>query len=173
MIIQIPTYDHIDQIIQLNNKYLINHLTEAQKQNGFIRIEYDRDDLQQIIANKEIVIATNEEQVIGYYLIGKTSQNKGLDYQFKKVKEIFKETNYIDKVGYGAQAIIETEYRGKDLLGNMLNKLIESLNNKYDILFSSVTKINGNALKAHSKSGYKVLDEDDTKYYIGLFLNEL
>lgn len=171
MTIQFPTYDHIDQIRQLNSKYLITHLNEVQRQNGFIRIEYDRDDLLRIIANKEIVIATNEEKVIGYYLIGRTSQSKRLNYQREKVNELFNQSE--SKVGYGAQTIIEREYRGQNLLSSMLPKLVELLNNKYYVLFSSVTKTNDNALKAHSKSGYKLIDEDDTKYYIALFLNEL
>ena len=93
-VIQIPTYEHIDQIRQLNSKYLITHLTDAQKQNGFIRIEYDRDDLQQIIENKEIVIATNGEQVIGYYLIGRKSGKAALNYQRNKAKSLF-DTNEI------------------------------------------------------------------------------
>jgi len=38
------------------------------------------------------------------------------------------------------------------------------------MLFSSVTKINERALKAHSNSGYEVLSEDKEKYYVGLFL---
>ena len=49
MTIQIPTYDHIDQILALNSKYLINHLSDTEKLNGFIRIEYDREDIEKII----------------------------------------------------------------------------------------------------------------------------
>lgn len=52
----LPTFAHIDKIQQLSSKYQVNHLTPAQKQNGFIRIEYDREGLERIIANKEIII---------------------------------------------------------------------------------------------------------------------
>ena len=171
-LIQIPTYNHIDQILALNSKYLINHLSYSEKQNGFIRIKYDKEDLEKIITHKEIVIALDNDKIIGYYLIGRKSENIKLNYQLKKVREIFKHSHLIEKAGYGAQAIIESKYRGQNLLNLMLYELIELLENKYNILFSSVTKINDNALKAHSKSGYKVLDEDESKYYIGLNINE-
>lgn len=173
MLIQAPTYEHIGQILALNNRYLLSRLTDEQKQKGFIRVEYNEEDIRRIIDNQEIVIALNDKSIVGYYLIGRTSQNNGLAYQLEKVTEIIKEPCLIDKVGYGAQAIIETEYRGQNVLNLMLNGLIELLDNKYNILFSSVTKINGNALKAHTKGGYKLLDEDDTKYYVGLFIGEL
>lgn len=171
--IQVPTYTHIDKILALNRKYLLTHLSNQEKENSFIRIEYSKDDIKRIIDHREIVVALNDNVVIGYYLIGRKSQNPALAYQLKKVIEIFKEPNTADKVGYGAQAILEKNYRGGELLNRMLKKLIQELNNIYTVLFSSVTKINQGALKAHSKGGYKILDEDDTKYYVGLFIDNL
>ena len=173
MDIQLPVYEHIDQILALNYKYLLSHLTDEQRQNGFVRVEYNKDDIKRIIDNREMVIALDDKTIIGYYLIGKTSLNNGLNYQLEKVTEVFKEPFLVDKVGYGAQAIIETAYRGQNVLNLMLDSLIALLGNRYNVLFSSVTKINGNALKAHTKGGYKLLDEDDTKYYVGLFIDEL
>ena len=56
MYIQLPTYEYIDQILILNRKYLITQLPDNQKQNGFIRIAYTRDNLRKIITAGEIVI---------------------------------------------------------------------------------------------------------------------
>jgi len=170
IIIRAAQLSDVDDLIRLNNKYLLNHLTEEQKQKGFVRVEYEREYLQQIITNKEIVVALDYDLVIGYYLIGRTSNNDRLVYQREKLLLIFNDEKKIEKIGYGAQAVIEKEYRGNNLLQLMLNELIKQLNGKYEILFSSVTKINNSALKAHTAGGYKVLAEDDDKFYVGLKL---
>lgn len=168
MTIQFPTYDHIDQIRQLNSKYLITHLTDAQKQSGFIRIEYDRDDLQQIIANKEIVIATNGENVIGYYLIGRKSGKAALDYQKNKAKSLF-DTNEIpfDKIGYGCQVCIDEAYRNNGLFAQMLNALSNATKAKYSYLLCSVSDDNIVSLKTHTTNGWQLLESFETaKFFI-------
>jgi GNAT superfamily N-acetyltransferase len=168
MTIQIPKYDHIDQIRQLNSKYLITHLTNAQRQNGFIRIVYDRDDLQQIIANKEIVIATSGEKVIAYYLIGKRSGKAALDYQKNKANSLF-DTNEIpfDQIGYGCQVCIDVAYRNNGLFGQMLNALFNIAKAKYTHLLCSVSDDNIVSLKTHETNGWQLIDSfESTKFFI-------
>lgn len=166
-------YEHIDGILALNRKYLITYLPTEEKRHGFVRVEYTYDDIKQIIDQKEVIIALNENTIIGYYLIGRKSRSKRLEYQAKKVAEIFKDADTIDQIGYGAQAIIEKEFRGGDLLNMMLLELIKALDHKYTFLFSSVTKINESAFRAHAKGGYEILSEDESKYYVGLSINKL
>ena len=103
-LIQLPTYDHIEQIRSLNNRNLFENLTDAQKQNGFVRIAYDRNGLQQIIGNQEMVIATKNDEVVGYYLIGRKSGNAALDYQRNKAISLF-DTHQMpfNSIGYGCQ----------------------------------------------------------------------
>ena len=168
MTIQIPTYNHIDQIRQLNSKYLITHLTDTQRQNGFIRIEYDRDDLQQIIAKKEIVIATNGEKVIGYYLIGRKSGKAALDYQKNKANSLY-DTNEIAfaKIGYGCQVCIDEAYRNNGLFGQMLNTLTNQVKDKYTHLLCSVSDDNIVSMKTHETNGWQLLDSfETTKFFI-------
>lgn len=168
MTIQFPTYDHIDQIRQLNSKYLITHLTEAQKQKGFIRIEYDRDDLQHIIANKEIVIATYGVKVIGYYLIGRKSGKAALDYQRNKANSLFDTIEIpFANIGYGCQVCIEEAYRNNELFLQMLNTLSNSAKDKYTHLLCSVSEDNIVSMKTHTANGWKLIDTfETTKYFI-------
>ena len=166
--IQLPTHDHIDQIRQLNNKYLINHLTDAQKQNGFIRIEYSRDDLMAIIDHQEIVVAVEDDTVVGYYLIGKRSNTPLLDYQKNKALSLF-DTNAIafDKVGYGCQVCIDKAYRNNGLFKSMLEGLVNVVADKYSYLLCSVSDDNDVSLNAHTTNGWKLIDDlETTNYYI-------
>lgn len=172
--IQIPTYENIDQIRQLSGKYLIVNLTETQKKNGFIRIEYDRNDLKQIIENKEIVVATNGEKIIGYYLIGRKSDKDALDYQKNKANNLF-DTNEIPfaKIGYGCQVCIDEEYRNNGFFAQMLNALSNTVKDKYTHLLCSISNNNVVSMETHAKNGWQFIDEFEiTNFYIYSIINK-
>jgi hypothetical protein len=48
-------------VYTLNTKYLFNKISNEQRQNGFIRIEYPAADLRKIIVIKEIVITVEDK----------------------------------------------------------------------------------------------------------------
>jgi len=164
MTIQVPTYDHIEEIRELNNKYLITNLTEKEKQNGFLRIEYDQKDLQLIIANEEIIIATNEDKVIGYYLIGRKSGKVALDSQ-KNIATRLLETYNIpfEQIGYGAQRCVNENYRGNGISYQMLSKLCQVVKFKYPILLGFVSIENVVSLKTNLHDGWK---QYESNFYI-------
>jgi hypothetical protein len=102
-----PTSENIDKIRSLNNKYLVSRLEEKEKHSGFIRIGYSSEHVQKIIDSKEIVIASDDNKVIGYYLIGRKSDNAALDYQMDKCLTI--DSISSDKIGYGCQVCIDCQ----------------------------------------------------------------
>jgi len=159
-IIKLPTYDHIDQIRSLNNRNLFENLTDTQRQNGFVRIAYDRDGLQQIITNNEMVIATVNNEVVGYYLIGRKSGNAALDYQRNKAISLF-DTHQIpfDSIGYGCQVCIEEVYRNNGLFGQMLTALNNLVKNKYSYLLCSISADNINSKAKHIANGWHAIDD--------------
>ena len=160
MDIHLPTYEYIDQILILNRKYLITQLPDNQKQNGFIRIAYTRDDLAKIIAAREMVIATEQNRVIGYYLIGRKSGDPALDYQKNKARSLF-DTHQIpfDKIGYGCQVCIEERYRNNGFFGQMLQALTQMVKTKYSHLLCSVSDDNAVSLQVHINNGWKLIGE--------------
>lgn len=162
-----PTFDNINQIITLNKKYLIGGLTEEQKHKGFIRIEYDKDDLQQIVTNKEIVIATYKEKVIGYYLIGRKSGSAALNYQKSKAVSLFAANEIpFDNIGYGCQVCIDEAFRNNGLFGQMLNALTKLVRNKYSHLLCSVSNDNIVSLKTHTDNGWQTIDKIETTQFL-------
>jgi hypothetical protein len=154
-----PTYEHIDQIRSLNSKHLINHLTEAQKQNGFIKIEYNRDDLKQIIANKEIVIATNNNIVIGYYLIGNSASKTEHEIHRRLIKSLSNKFNVqIEKFGYGLQVVIDDKYRDFYTFKLMFKKLLDVNNSKYSYLIGYISDENEKSKRIHNLIGFNKVD---------------
>lgn len=168
MTIRQPNLDDMHQIMQLNSKYLLTNLTENKKQNGFIRISYDKDDLQKIISNKEIFVAVFNDKIVGYYLVGRKSGKAALDYQKNKAISLF-DTNGIsfDKIGYGCQVCIDSDYRQNGLFGQLLTALTNSVKDKYTNLLCSVSDDNIVSMKSHLKSGWQVIDEIEAiKFFI-------
>lgn len=158
--IQLPTYEHIDQIRNLNNRNLIENLTDAQRQNGFVRIAYDRNGLQQIIANNEMVIAIENDEVVGYYLIGKKSGNAALDYQRNKAISLFNTHQItLDKIGYGCQVCIEQAFRNNGLFGQMLTALNNRVRDKYSYLLCSISDDNINSRAKHLANGWQAIND--------------
>ena len=165
--IQIPTYDHIDQILVLNSKYLITHLNDTQKKSGFVRIEYTEEEIKKIIEHQEIVVAIDNNKVVGYYLVGRKSDSVALDYQKNKAINLFgSHTIQFDKIGYGCQVCIDYTHRNNGLSKNMLLKLVEILDNKYEYLLSIISKENTISLQNSTAIGWTALDSSENpKYY--------
>ena len=157
--IQIPTYDHIPQLLQLNQLYLVNHLTQVQQQGGSVRIAYASNEIKLIIDAKEIVVAFNGEIVVGYYLIGKKSNKDELHYQKKYTISLF-DTNQIqfNAIGYACQVCINENYRNQNLFKDMLTYLTCIVKHKYHYLLCSISKTNNVSLTTHLKNGWKVLN---------------
>ena len=168
MTIEIPTLEDIEQIRNLNQKYLITHLTDTEKQGGFIRIEYTESELKKIIEAKEIVVAKDENRVVGYYLIGRKSDSVALTYQHNKAREItWEKPITTDKIGYGCQVCIETNYRNNGLFADMLIDLTNLVKNKYSYLLCSVSDDNLVSYNSHINNGWILIDSmNKTKYLI-------
>jgi GNAT superfamily N-acetyltransferase len=170
----LPTTAHIPDIQALNSKYLISHLSDGEKQGGFVRVEYTADGLQQIINNKEMVAAMEQDKIIGYYLIGRKSSSAALDYQKNKALSLFDTHNIpFDKIGYGAQVCIDEAHRNNGLFSQMLAALIQAVQNKYTHLLCSVSDDNIVSLNAHINAGWKLIDQLETTQFFIYETNKL
>ena len=168
MTIEIPTLENIEQIRNLNQKYLITHLTDTEKQGGYIRIEYANNELKKIIEAKEIVVAKDENKIIGYYMIGRKSDSVALTYQHNKAIT-FANDNMLasTSIGFGCQVCIDKNYRNNGLFSMMLKNLITIIKNKYSFLLCSVSDDNAVSYNSHINNGWKLIDSiDTTKYFI-------
>ncbi len=72
------------------------------------------------------------------------------------------------RVGLGAQALVDKDYQGQGLRTELLQLLLKQLLGQYDYIFSTISKENPRAFKAHSKDGWKVVLEDEQVYSVFL-----
>ncbi len=167
-IVGIPKIEQIEQLITLNEKFLIDNLNPEQRDKGFIRIKYSREDFEKMVLAKEIVVGYNYDDVVAYYLIGRLSSSEMLDYQRKKTNDLVKNKNFVhEKIGYGCQVCIDKNFRHFGLFRNMLKLLSHSVQDKYDYLLCSISDNNVASLKAHTKNNWTYIDKNETtNFYI-------
>lgn len=165
--IKCPEVEHIEQLIILNSKYNYQHLSQEELVRGFIRIPYTYEQFQRLIEQKEITVALFNNQVVGYYLVGKHTQNPTLEYQIQKAKQI-ERIHQIDfeRIGYGCQVCIETEFRNMNLFADMLSILVMLVRYKYDILLCSISDYNPASLRAHQKNNWKFYDKENSTNFL-------
>ncbi|MFT4247791.1 MAG: hypothetical protein QM581_07100 [Pseudomonas sp.] len=156
----------IYNLISINHKWQ-RHLLNNNK-NGFLSASFDFPTFDTLINNGEIVVAYNDLILAGYYLINNYSQDGVLKIH-KQIVDSLKTKEVIphnSKVGLGAQALVDIEYQGTGLRSLMLNELTLALKNKFDFLFSTISKENPRAFKGHTKDGWIVVEEDENVYSV-------
>lgn len=161
-ILGFPQKEHLDKLVELNNKFLVDNLDPIQREHGFIRIKYSKEDFKRIVKAGEIVVAFNFDDIIAYYLIGKTATTDQIDYQKEMAKKISSLKNIpYNKIGYSCQVCISKDFRQLGLFINMLNMLSNSVKDKYSHLLCSISEKNIASLKAHTKNGWKFVEKTE------------
>lgn len=160
--------DDLEPLLKLHHKYLFHNLSEEQKKNGFIRVEYSRDEFRKMIRSQAVVIALKNEKLCGYYLVGKTSESLLLAYQRNEARSIADINGYeFSKIGYGCQICIDEPHRHQGLFALLLEALSKAVKNKFTVLLCSVSDNNTASMHSHMNNGWaKVNAIDNTSFFI-------
>jgi hypothetical protein len=151
--------DFSQAVVTLNQKYLLQNLPADKLSSGFIKIPYTLDQINKIVEMNEIIVARCSNQIIGYYLIGGSSNCDGLTYQkLAALHWAESEAISISKIAYGVQVCINEAYHNNGLFANMFQQLVKNVASKYEYLFCSVSDENSRSLKIHLKTGWQVFD---------------
>lgn len=169
--IRLATYSDLEAIQVLNQKWIFPSFTVIDKRNGFLLGEaYPKEDLQKIIAAKELAVACHEEKIVGYVI------NDNFSSQLEKNEKAIK--NLINicvlpphlKISKRTQVVIDKDYQRIGIPAAMLAFLLPYLRSKYDVLFSTVLNDNPKR-KAHEKAGWKFIFQDEIRSYCIYDLN--
>ena len=161
-----PRLKDVDEIIQLNEMYLLKRLTRSEQKQGFLGKLYSREELHSIISTGEIVVAKAGNAIVGYYLVGRKEDPAAEPYQRNPSLSL------VQAVGYPMQVCIDTSFRGAGLFGSMLNALVKQVRSKYTDLLCSVSESNTVSQKAHERHGWKLINTFEQRKYYRLKLRE-
>jgi ribosomal protein S18 acetylase RimI-like enzyme len=148
--------------LQLQNlKKNLEH-DEAEKE-GFVTAEYSIEFLQAMNRVSPAIIAKDGNTVVGYVL----ATVKSLGLQHDLLRDLF---NVIDTLNYDQQPLkdgrylvigqlcVAKGYRGRGIVQKMYNAFREVYSKEFDYGITDVAYENPRSLKAHLKSGFKLLD---------------
>jgi hypothetical protein len=144
--------EDLSPLLELHTANLYDILSEEQRKDGFIKVKYSESDFLAIISHQEIVVASQGNKLIGYYMVACESRSKFLNYQKEKAEEIAVSEPTIEglaNIGYGVQICIALGFRNNGLFKALLAHLCKSVKTKYNVLLCSVSDTNTNSLDKH------------------------
>lgn len=154
----------IPRIIQLQRQNLRKNLTpEEIITQGFLYVEHDPVNLQEICLHQPAVVALDGDHLAGYAICMNKSQGS-------RVPELVPFFNKLDSLDFQGIHLAETEYlvcgqvcvakpyRGQNLVSQLYNHM--SLEReKYKLCITEISTHNKRSLGAHHKIGFKPIQE--------------
>ncbi len=155
----------LQQIAALQKKNLFSNIDEHESASqGFLTAEYSLEFLEEMNNMSPAIIAKDSEVLAGYALVTlrqAAHKHPLLEDLFNTIDRIvykggsLKESRYV-VVG---QLCVAREYRGMGLVQRLYNGFREVMSDHFDYCITDVAEANQRSLKAHQKSGFKVIDK--------------
>jgi predicted N-acetyltransferase YhbS len=151
-------------ILILQHQNLLTTLQEPDLSEGFLSIEFTREQLHKINSELGIFIAAEDKAVVGY-LMAETAEfavgSPLISHMLKRLKDVV-----FDGVAvsccffvYGP-VCIDRRHRGQGILEGLFRVMKETLEADYDVGIAFVSLSNPRSLQAHTvKLGMRVIDE--------------
>ncbi|WP_369753101.1 GNAT family acetyltransferase [Flavobacterium sp. WC2409] len=155
--LEIASLQDIDGVLSLQELYLVSNLTEAEKQFGFVTTPFTIAQLTQVIENKGLFIAKDNQKVIAYIFAESWAffnQWPIFNYMSSLFPNLtFQDFNPITTTNsfqYGP-ICIHADYRGKGLIKPLFEFMRSHIVERYPLALTFINKKNIPSLKAHSK----------------------
>tara|TARA_B110000211_G_C13988911_1_gene513030 strand:+ start:401 stop:937 length:537 start_codon:yes stop_codon:yes gene_type:complete len=161
--IRLATEGDVQLIMGMNNQWITEDPNKIDRSNGYLNVDpFDRNDLIKIIENKELIIAEDQDKIVGYYLFDNFSSTKYLEQHKALIKDCIDEglLTSDQKISLRMQCVIDSDYQNQNLSKRMLKALLIETKDKYDVCFASVSTDNPK-YKAHVKIGWEALKKVD------------
>ena len=165
IIFEIAQSIDIDEVLALQELYLVANLTEAEKTAGFVTTPFTAAQLQEVIQKQELFLAKDHGKIIGYLFGGSWDFYKQwpiFDYMttlFPTLKFLafsFTETNSFQ---YGP-ICIHKEYRGQGIITPLFEFMRIHMEQKYPLALTFINKSNIPSTKAHTeKLNWTIISE--------------
>ena len=159
----VDSLEEIRGIKRLHDLNLKKNLTpEEQREQGFVTFEYTLEFLQTIHKVHPSVIAVDHGEVVGYALVV-TPESKKLHPLITDFVAQLSNVFYNGKAVYDSsyclvgQLCVSKTHTGQGLVQRMYNAYRDEHASHYDYLVTDVDSQNPRSLKAHLKTGFKVM----------------
>jgi hypothetical protein len=165
MIYRQGTTADIDQVLLLQDKYLLVNVPEASRSEGFVTTPFSEEQLKTIIAFKGLFVAEDDGKIVAYVVVCSWDffiQFPIFAYMASRFGTInfhnFK-INTVNSFEYGP-ICIDSNYRNKGVFQNLFESMRTSMADRYKVGVTFINKLNKRSFSAHTKKlNLKVIDE--------------
>jgi L-amino acid N-acyltransferase YncA len=161
---RVTGHKELEGIKKLQQENLKINLTDQEAgTQGFVTAEYTMEFLEKMHGESPSIVAKADDQVIGFALVSV----KAIRHDHELLGDLFKT---IDKLQYNnrplkdskyvvvGQLCVSKNYRGIGLVQQMYQHFKNCLSPEFDYCITDVARDNPRSLKAHLKSGFRVID---------------
>lgn len=149
-------------ILHLQHHNLVTNLQGEDLSQGFLSMEFTREQLHKVNSELGIFVALHGKEVIGYLMAESIEFAMGsplLAYLLKRLKKIPSADAPMAMFVYGP-VCVDKSHRGTGVLDGMFNLMLKTLKGQYDVGIAFVSSQNARSFKAHKeKLGMQVVDE--------------
>lgn len=175
IVLEIAKKTDIEGILALQELYLVSNLSEIEKEQGFVTTPFSIEQLIEIITNKGLFIAKDQNKIIAYLFSG--SWNFYSQWPiFSYMITLFPDLNFLDSkittsnsFQYGP-ICIDKEYRGKGLIEPFFEFMRVNMAEKFPLGVTFINKTNIPSTKAHTeKLNWTIISDfefNNNKYHI-------
>jgi len=157
------TFYDTDNLVRLNHIWYKPNLEDIE--NGFLSVTYGHDFFNSIIANGDLLVFIDRENIVGYVLVNTVQ----ITDRIKNVRnEYFNERpeNLTKKTAFSYQILIDKILQGTGYFYRAQTEYFDYFRKKYDILVSTVSKENSRSISAHKKAGWTFIDTTNNYFII-------
>jgi len=155
----------LEGILLLQHENLMTNLQGEDLSQGFLSIEFTREQIRKINGELGIFVAVQDKRVIGYLMTETVEfavQSPLIAHMLKRLKDVVFDDHPISSYSlfiYGP-VCIDRRSRGKGVLEGLFKVMLKALKGRYDVGVAFVSELNLRSLHAHQhKLGMTVVDE--------------
>lgn len=157
----------IEQLIILNKKWQRN-LLGVNTLKGFLSGSFDEEIFTRLIADKAIIVAIDGMKLVAY-MLSVNHIHEGILQEHKDVANNLKITGVLpaySRIAIGVQTAVEEAFHGSGLISLVRNEFKKILSDRFDYLFTTISKDNHRSFKSAINFGWQIVGENDEHYYL-------
>jgi len=164
IVLEVATTDlHFNQILALQKENLYSSISVAQQeQQGFVFAEHNLALLKKMADYLPQVIATCNDQVVGYNLamhVALRNELESLIPMFNEFERCRYRGGLLGSYTYmvGGQVCVHHDFRGQGLLKRLYQETKNRVGSLYQLCITEISTRNINSLKVHQRMGFEVI----------------
>ena len=146
-------------IVSLNLKWCEAY-KKGCKNNGFLKNSFSFDQIQTLIADKQVVVAESQSEIIGYYLSNSLYDNGTTEISKRLIPGLILQGKLpAARYAYHSQAAINSHFMRQGISKKLLKELRKLVSARFDYLVGLIDKENLRSQEASLRSGWKAVKQ--------------